>query len=91
VFNCFSKAEWELKIGFLKLHASYRQLLKNLLRSVHRFLGGFRKAICSSHRTLEQLFELKQEGLGKSVKILKHFERGKIKLVNWIWNKLGKK
>jgi hypothetical protein len=27
-------------------------------------------------------FSLQQEGLGKSVKIFKHFARGKIKLVN---------
>jgi hypothetical protein len=31
---------------------------------------------------IEQLLALQQEGLGKSVKILKHFARGKIKLVN---------
>jgi hypothetical protein len=46
------------------------------------FSGGFRKAICSSHAALEQLLALQQEGLGKSVKILKHFARGKIKPVN---------
>jgi hypothetical protein len=31
---------------------------------------------------LEQLLTLKQEGLEKSVKILKHFARGEIKLGN---------
>jgi hypothetical protein len=41
-----------------------------------------RKAICGSHAALEQQLSLQQEGLGKSVKILKHFARGKIKLVN---------
>jgi hypothetical protein len=46
------------------------------------FPGGFRKAICNSHAALEQLFTLQQEGLEKSVKILKHFARGKIKLFN---------
>ncbi len=50
--------------------------------SVHRFPGGFRKTICSSHAALEQPLALQQEGLGKSMKILKHFARGKIKLVN---------
>jgi hypothetical protein len=50
--------------------------------SVHRIPGGFRKAICSSHAALEQLLALQQEGLGKSVKILKHFARDDIKLVN---------
>jgi hypothetical protein len=30
---------------------------------------------------LEQLFALQHEGLGKSVKIPKHFARGKIKLI----------
>ncbi len=30
---------------------------------------------------VEQLLALQQEGLGKSVKILKHFARSKIKLV----------
>jgi ascorbate-specific PTS system EIIC-type component UlaA len=45
--------------------------------------GGFRKAICSSHVAfLEQLLALQQESLGKSVKILSHFARGEIKLVN---------
>jgi hypothetical protein len=43
--------------------------------------GGFRKAICCSLAALEQLLALQQEGLGKSVKILKHFARGKLKLV----------
>jgi hypothetical protein len=36
-----------------------------------------RKAICCSHVVLEQLLALQQEGLGKSVKMLKHFARGK--------------
>jgi hypothetical protein len=40
------------------------------------------KAICSSHAALEQLLTLQQEGLGKSVKIINHFARGKIELVN---------
>jgi hypothetical protein len=48
----------------------------SLLRSEHRFPGGFRKTL------LEQLFTLQQEGLGKSVKILKHFARGRIILIN---------
>jgi hypothetical protein len=47
-----------------------------LLRIVHRFPGGFRKAICSSHAALEQLLTL-----GKSAKILRHLARGK-KIVN---------
>jgi hypothetical protein len=34
------------------------------------------------HVALEQLLPLQQEGLGKYVKILKHFARGKIKLIN---------
>jgi hypothetical protein len=71
--NRFSEAAWELQMVFL--------IFLCLLRSVHRFPGGFRKAICSSHAALEQLLALQQEGLGKSVKILKHFARGKIKLV----------
>jgi hypothetical protein len=49
---------------------------------VFTFPGGIGKAISSSHAALEQLLVLQQEGLGKSVKILKHFARGKIKLVN---------
>jgi hypothetical protein len=40
------------------------------------------EAIYSSHAALEQLLALQQEGLGKSVKILKHFARNKIKLVD---------
>ncbi len=47
-----------------------------------QFPGGFRKTICSSHAALEQQLAQQQEGLGKSVNILKHFARGKIKLVN---------
>jgi hypothetical protein len=73
VFNCF---------GFLKPHGSYRWLFQCLLRSVHRFPGGFRKAIGSSHAALDQLLTLQQEGFRKSEEILKHFARGKIKLVN---------
>jgi hypothetical protein len=82
VFDCFSKAKWELQTGFLKPHGSYRWLFQSLLRSVHTFPGGFRKAICSSHAALDQLLTLPQEGLEKSVEIFKHFARGKIKLVN---------
>jgi hypothetical protein len=48
---------------------------------MHRFPEGVRKAVCSSHAGLEQLLTLQQEGLGKSVKILKHFAKDKIKLV----------
>jgi hypothetical protein len=86
VFNCFSKAEWELQTGLLKLQGNSRLLFNSLLRSVHKFPGGFRKAICRSHAALEQLLALQQKGLGKSVKILKGFERGKIKLVKYIEN-----
>jgi hypothetical protein len=43
---------------------------------------GFIKAICNYHAALEQLLALKQEGLRKFAKILKHFVRGEIKLVN---------
>jgi hypothetical protein len=46
------------------------------------FQEAVEKQFCSSHAGLEQLLALQQEGLGKSVKILKHFARGKIKLVN---------
>jgi hypothetical protein len=84
VFNGVSKAKWELQTGFLKPHGSYIRLFKHLLRSVHRFPGGFRKAICSSHAALEQLLAPQKEGLGKSVKILKKFSRGKLKLVNYL-------
>jgi hypothetical protein len=82
VFNCFSIAKWELQTGSLKPHGSYRQLFQSLLRSVHRFPGGFRKPIFSPHADLEQLLALQQEGLGKFVKILQHIVKGKIKLVN---------
>jgi hypothetical protein len=51
---------------------------------LHRFPGGFRKAICSSHAALEQLLTLQQEGRGKSVKILKHFAGGIIEFVNYV-------
>ncbi len=53
----------------------------SLLWIVHRFLGGFRKAIRSSRVAVEQLLTLQQEGLRKPVRILKHFARGEIKLV----------
>jgi hypothetical protein len=48
--------------------------------SVHRFPEAFRKAFCSFHAAFTHY--MKQQGLGKSVKILKHLARGKIKLVN---------
>jgi hypothetical protein len=66
--NSFSEAAWELQMAFPKP-----------LRSVHRIPGGFRKAIFSSHAALEQPLALQQEGLGKSVKILKNFERDKVR------------
>jgi hypothetical protein len=37
--------------------------------------------MCCSHAALEQLVTLQQEGLGKSVKILKHFARDKKNLL----------
>jgi hypothetical protein len=43
VFNCFYKAKWEHKTGFLKPHGSYRWLFESLLRSEHRFPGGLEK------------------------------------------------
>jgi hypothetical protein len=49
--------------------------------NVQRFPGGFRKAICSSHAALTAV-NTKTRGFKKSVNILKHFARGKIKLVN---------
>jgi hypothetical protein len=70
--NRFSVAAWELPMAFLKPPEECKQIFRRL----------FRKAICGSHAALEQLLALLQEGLGKSVKILKHFARGKIKLVN---------
>jgi hypothetical protein len=59
--------------GFPKLRGSYRDIFYSLLRSVHGFPGGFRKAICSSDGVLEQLLRPKQESLGKFMKIPKHF------------------
>ncbi len=69
--NRFSEAAWELQMAFLKPPEKCTQIS-----------GGFRKAIWGSFAALEQLLALQQEGLGKSVKILKHFARGKMKLVN---------
>jgi hypothetical protein len=69
VFNCFFEAAWELQTGFLKPHGRYRWLFQSLLRSVHRFPGGFKKSICSSHVTLDLLLTLRQKGLRKFVKI----------------------
>jgi hypothetical protein len=45
--NRFSEAAWELQMAFLKPP-----------EECHRFLGGFRKAICISHAALEQLLAL---------------------------------
>ncbi len=81
MFNCFSKAEWELQTGFLKPYGSYRWLLKPPEQSI-QFPRGFRKAICSSHAALEQLLALQQEGLGNVCENSKAFCRDKIKLVN---------
>jgi hypothetical protein len=50
--NRFPEATWELQMAFLTPP-----------ENVHRFPGGFRKAICSSHAALEQLLALQQEGL----------------------------
>jgi hypothetical protein len=65
--NRFSKAAWELQMAFQKPPEECTQMSRSL-----------RKAICSFHAALEQLLALQQEGLGKSMKILKHFARGKI-------------
>jgi hypothetical protein len=46
------------------------------------FQEALEKQFVAPVQLLEQLLALQQEGLGKSVKILKHFARGKIKLVN---------
>jgi hypothetical protein len=48
--NRFSEAALELQMAFLKPP-----------EKCHRFPGVFRKAICSSHATLEQLLALQQE------------------------------
>jgi hypothetical protein len=66
------------KTSFLKTHGSKRQLFQSLLESVHRFSGGFIKAVGTP--ALEQ--RLQQEGPGKSVKILKHFARVERILMN---------
>jgi hypothetical protein len=44
-----------IKTSVLQSLRSYMWLFKNLLESVHRFLGGLKKAICSYHATLKQL------------------------------------
>jgi hypothetical protein len=69
--NRFSEAAWELQMAFLKPPVECTQISRRL-----------RKATCSPLAAFEQLLALQQEGLEKSVKILKHFARGKIKLVN---------
>ncbi len=69
--NRFSETAWELQKAFPKPPEKCTQISRRL-----------KKAICSSHVALEQLLALEQEVLGKSVKLLKHFARGKIKLVN---------
>jgi hypothetical protein len=68
-YNRFSEAVWELQMAFLKPPEEHTQIS-----------GGLRKVIGSFHAALKQLLALQQEGLGKSVKILKHFARGKINL-----------
>jgi hypothetical protein len=60
-----SEAAWELQIAFIKPPEDDTQSPE---------------AICSSHAALQQLLALQQEGLGNSVKILKDFARGEIKL-----------
>jgi hypothetical protein len=55
-------------------------LLKVFPGIVHRFPGGFRNAIYSSHACLDQLNKIQQEDLGKFMNISKHFSRGKIKI-----------
>jgi hypothetical protein len=80
VFNCFSKAERELQTGFLKPHGSSDGFSK-ATSGVYTD-SQEAKAIRSSHAALEQPLTLQQEGLGKSVKIVKHFARCEIKLVN---------
>jgi hypothetical protein len=75
----------KLQTGFQKPHGSYRWLSESLLRSVHRFPGSFRKAICSSHSALEQLLPLQQEGSGKSVKSLWQVDGKGVKIrLSWL-------
>jgi hypothetical protein len=44
------------------------------------FIIGFAKAICTCDVALEQLLNTAAWGLRKSVNILKHYAKGKIKL-----------
>jgi hypothetical protein len=57
---------------------------KALLKSINRFPGGFRRNICASQAALEQLLCTTVRGFRESVKNVKHFARGKIKLSNSI-------
>jgi hypothetical protein len=85
LFNCFSKAAWELQTSCSK--AAFMRATGDFLKTpgecIHSF-GSSKIAICHSHVSMEQLFYTASSGLGKSLKILKHFARGKIKFINYI-------
>jgi hypothetical protein len=68
-----SKAAWKLQADVLKPHGGYKWLIKSLVWNIHRFIGGFRKAIRSPMRLSNSCCKLQKKGVGKSVKILKHF------------------
>jgi hypothetical protein len=53
---------------------------------VYRLPGGFKQAIYNSHTTLKQLLPISARGLRKSLKIKKHFARGKIRLYHQKFN-----
>jgi hypothetical protein len=50
-------------------------LFKSLLRSIHRFSGGYRKAICSSHVALEQLSHTTARGFREFYENSKAFSK----------------
>ncbi len=63
MFNCFSKAKWELQTAVLKLHGS-RDGFSNPHEQYRHISSTFNKAMFSSHATIEQLLQSTQEDLG---------------------------
>jgi hypothetical protein len=72
VFNCFSKASGGLQTAFLKSDWSYRQLFKSW-GAYTDFREAFEKPFAAPMHLENRCYTLQQEGLGQSVKILKHF------------------
>ncbi len=82
-----------MQIGSSSVHIALSKRLgiecMGAIGSVHRFSGGFWSVIYSSNAAFRTTVHTTARIFREIGEIIKHFVRGKIKLVNEISNKLG--